>query len=277
MSRARYLAAAQALGLELPPWMGEEGEFEHSAKIINSVNKVDRVMAQKLWYYLISTHLDFDQMSRLGMYMAYCAQHDISTRMSEIADGDKVSLADLGEISLARERVTGALNLLAYWVRDADQSYSSHYKSAEDVEIKAMMLLFCLPWNIPEIDEADFWGLLLGACEWIGRLGVGAVGVGEPFTILVNYPGLENRSQLKLRFVLGSDRIIWVLQGFIPCPDTTGGGYWAKASDMEPEYISMRAQSLPGIQALLNLTPQMSSNEIEAAFSTLSFSAPQAD
>ena len=269
-----YGQAAMTPGLDLPPWMGEDPMFEDAAKIILAINEADRELAQKLWYYLISSHLSFDQMTRLATYMVADGWHVLSCRMNNLADLEEIRYEELSGCQMARDMVFGAENFLNFWVGVPDDRYSSHFQELDNYHIKTIRSLFCLPWNMPMLDEeSEFWYLLSNACEWLGRLGIGAVGYGNQFTIVANFPNEERRTQLNLEFEFGTDRSWTFLRGFIPCPDAGVVDFWAKCGELEPEWISFRKQDLKSIMTHLGLSPAMSRNEIEAAINTLEFSS----
>lgn len=250
-----YAQAAKDMRLELPPWLGA-GEYESAATVIAMVAKeADQYLAERLWYYLLTTHLSYEQMLSLGGKMIADGTHIASCNLANAVTDGTISDA-LRPYRWAISRLDIASQQLGLWIADDDKAYSDYYTVYDEIQLQTVQGIFFLPWRQSR-DGSDTWFLLLSACQFLGEIGVGPVGLGNTFAVKVEHAD-GGSSKLNLEFVARSEKI--GLLGNKKDPATT---IWASAEGMEKTRISMGIGQLTSIYHHLNLSPDMSRNGIE--------------
>lgn len=267
LTKKWYGEAAEELaesGVELPPWSGD-GDIHGAASIVWRVGELagDEI-AQQLWLRMVVDFLTYDQAVSVSLAMI--------TEVIRIAAWDADDVAVKGGLTEApmsmvvvcnqAEKAAEALSRCADGTGDDRAAYPT--------SVLGLCPALTLPWVVRFSVLPLRFLALQRACEYIGKLGVGPVGIDREFTVVVNFPSETFRTQLSLKFRPTTSAP--ALHAHIPCPDIGVVQFWIQTGFVALR-VDFRATDISVIQALVGLTPEMTRSEIEEALNRLAFSS----
>jgi len=255
----------------LPEWMGE-GEIWPAVQVVNAVNEQGQEQAKRLWWYLIVTHLDYDQVVGLGNNMTAHATHHAGKGIEQ-AGKDGVSTEHFAKIDLTFSEIDDARRALFHWV--GTQEVCERYLDVDQglfiAGLRDVRKLFGLPWNLPEWEKGDFGSLLLSACQYLGTLGVGAVDHEESW-VIISWEGDSTRLNFKFGPTRNGD------PDYLTSVWDTASPLTIIVEDLSGAFSS--TFSLDGVmhdefRQRLGITPKMSRQQIQVEFDKYCYRLPE--
>ncbi|MFH1854873.1 MAG: hypothetical protein ABH810_00445 [bacterium] len=269
VTKERYEEAAKVIR-GLSPWM-VEGEIWPAAKVVNAVNDQNPELAKLLWYHLLASHLDFEQMVKVGGKMLALATHHVYCGVDQAAE-EGFSDTRFRQIQSVLTQLEDACRYLEDWRIDRAGRFSSIYRELDQVQVDCYHFFF-LPWNMPEWEKGDFWSLLLSACNYLGTLGVGAVDHEESW-VIISWEGDSTRLNFKFGPTRNGDP-----DYLTSCWDTASP-LTIIVEDLSGAFSS--TFSLDGVmhdefKQRLGITPKMSRQQIQAEFDKYCYRLPKGE